>query len=199
MVLTENDAAELQPALIDQEVHDGVELAGAAADLLDHRVGERLSPRPKMLEFGLEPGDAFGRSVLPDEVIVLIPALASLVQANRWTDLGGLAMCGGRCRAGVPHGHWKATTFTAGLRLDGPVAPLVLDWPMTGAAFRAYVEQALVPELTPGDVVAMDNLPAHKARGVREAIESAGATLLFLPPYSRASTRSSWPSSSRRC
>jgi transposase len=96
----------------------------------------------------------------------------------------GRAPRGERCRAAVPHGHWKTTTFTAGLRLDGPIAPLVLDGPMTGAAFRAYVEQALVPELAPGDVVVMDNLPAHKVKGVREAIEGAGATLLFLPPYS---------------
>jgi transposase len=96
----------------------------------------------------------------------------------------GRAPRGERCRAAGPHGHWKTTTFTAGLRLDGLVAPRVLDGPMNGAAFRAYVEQALVPELAPGDVVVMDNLPAHKARGVREAIEGAGATLLFLPPYS---------------
>ena len=75
-------------------------------------------------------------------------------------------------------------TFAAGLRLDGLVAPLVLDGPMTGAAFRAYVEQALVPELEPGDIVVMDNLPAHKVKGVREAIGAAGATLLYLPPYS---------------
>jgi transposase len=96
----------------------------------------------------------------------------------------GRAPRGERCRAAVPHGHWKTTTFTAGLRLDGLVAPLVLDGPMTGAAFRAYVEQMLVPELAPGDIVVMDNLPAHKVKGVREAIEGAGATLLFLPPYS---------------
>ncbi len=96
----------------------------------------------------------------------------------------GRAPRGERCRAAVPHGHWKTTTFTAGLRLDGLVAPLVLDGPMTGAAFRAYVEQMLAPELTPGDIVVMDNLPAHKAAGVREAIEGAGATLLYLPPYS---------------
>ena len=84
----------------------------------------------------------------------------------------------------MPHGHWKTTTVTAGLRLDGLIAPLVLDGPMNGAAFRAYVEQALVPELERGDIVVLDNLPAHKVAGVREAIEGAGATLLFLPPYS---------------
>ena len=99
-------------------------------------------------------------------------------------DPGGRAPRGERCRAAVPHGHWKATTFAAGLRLDGPVAPLALDGPMTGAAFCAHVEQMPAPGLARGGIVVMDNLPAHKVRGVREAIEAAGATLLYLPPYS---------------
>ena len=81
-------------------------------------------------------------------------------------------------------GHWKTTTFTAGLRLDGLTAPLVLDGPMNGRSFLAYVEQMLVPTLARGDIVVMDNLPAHKVGGVRDAIEAAGATLLYLPPYS---------------
>jgi len=80
-------------------------------------------------------------------------------------------------------GHWKATTFTGALRLSGMTAPFVYDGPMNGAVFRAYVEQVLVPTLTPGHVTIMDNLPAHKAAGVRDAIEQAGAKLLFLPPY----------------
>jgi transposase len=84
----------------------------------------------------------------------------------------------------VPHGHWKTTTFTGALRLSGMTAPFVYDGAMNGNVFRAYVEQVLVPTLVPGDVVVMDNLPAHKAAGVRDAIETAGATLLFLPPYS---------------
>jgi transposase len=75
-------------------------------------------------------------------------------------------------------------TFTAGLRIDGLTAPMVLDGPMDSEAFRAYVEQALAPDLRAGDVVIMDNLPAHKVHGVREAIEAAGARLLYLPPYS---------------
>jgi len=98
--------------------------------------------------------------------------------------LRGWAVKGQRCRAAVPHGHWKTTTFTAGLRLNGLTAPMLLDGPMHGSAFRAYVEQVLVPELNPGDVVVMDNLPAHKVAGVRETIETAGARLLYLPPYS---------------
>ena len=98
--------------------------------------------------------------------------------------LRGRAPCGERCRAGVPHGHWKTTTFTGALRLDGMTAPFVYDGAMNGTVFRAYVEQVLAPTLQPGDIVIMDYLPAHKAAGVREAIEQAGATLRFLPPYS---------------
>ena len=98
--------------------------------------------------------------------------------------LRGRARKGERLRAGIPHGHWKTTTFVAGLRLTGMVAPMVLDGPINRDAFRAYVNQVLVPELTPGDIVVMDNLSSHKGTGVREAIEAAGATLLYLPPYS---------------
>ena len=89
-----------------------------------------------------------------------------------------------RCRAAVPHGHWKTTTLTAGLRLDGLVAPLILDGPMTGNAFRAYVEQVLAPELKPGQVVILDNLRVHRVSGVRQAIAAAGARLLLLPASS---------------
>lgn len=98
--------------------------------------------------------------------------------------LRGWAPRGERCRAAIPHGHWKTTIFTAGLRLNGIVAPMLLDGPMNGAAFLAYVEQVLAPELSLGDIVVMDNLPAHKVAGVRHAIETAGARLLYLPPYS---------------
>jgi transposase len=98
--------------------------------------------------------------------------------------LRGRAPCGERCRAGVPHGHWKTTTFTGALRLSGMTAPFVYDGAMNGNVFLAYVSQVLVPTLVPGDVVVMDNLPAHKAAGVRDTIEAAGARLLYLPPYS---------------
>jgi transposase len=84
----------------------------------------------------------------------------------------------------VPHGHWKTTTITAGLRIDGLAAPWLLDGAIDGEAFLIYVRRVLVPELKRGDVVIMDNLPAHKVAGVREAIEAAGARLLYLPPYS---------------
>jgi transposase len=98
--------------------------------------------------------------------------------------LRGRAQKGERLRAGIPHGHWKTTTFVAGLRLTGMTAPMVLDGPMNGAAFLAYVQQVLAPELKPGDIVIMDNLSAHKGCQVRAAIEAAGARLLYLPPYS---------------
>jgi transposase len=98
--------------------------------------------------------------------------------------LRGRAPRGERLRSAVPHGHWKTTTFVAGLRLSGLVAPMVLDGPINRDAFQAYVDQVLVPELSPGDVVVMDNLSSHKGPAVRHAIEAAGATLLYLPPYS---------------
>jgi transposase len=95
----------------------------------------------------------------------------------------GRAPRGQRLRAAIPHGHWKTTTFVAGLRSSGMVAPMVLDGPINSVAFQAYVDQVLVPELRPGDIVVMDNLGSHKGAGVREAIEAAGASLLYLPPY----------------
>ena len=96
----------------------------------------------------------------------------------------GRAPKGERLRAAIPHAHWMTTTFVAGLRSTGLVAPMALDGPINGAAFLAYVEQVLVPELKPGDTVIMDNLGSHKGQGVRAAIEAAGAKLAFLPPYS---------------
>lgn len=104
--------------------------------------------------------------------------------STKMARLRGRSPCGERCRAGVPHGHRKTTTFTGALRLTGMTAPFVYDGAMNGNVFRAYVEQVLVPTLAAGDVVIMDNLPAHKAAGVRDAIEAAGASLLYLPPYS---------------
>lgn len=96
----------------------------------------------------------------------------------------------GRCHRGrrligkAPWGHWKTTTFTAGLRCDGLVAPFVLDGPMNGESFLVYVETVLAPSLSEHDIVVIDNLSAHKVEGVRAAIEARGAILLYLPPYS---------------
>jgi transposase len=116
----------------------------------------------------------------PDRLVFIDETGASTKMAR----LHGRAPRGQRLRAGVPHGHWKTTTFVGALRLGGMTAPMVLDGPMDGAWFLAYVEQVLAPTLSPGDIVVLDNLPAHKGAAVREAIEAAGANLLFLPPYS---------------
>jgi transposase len=96
----------------------------------------------------------------------------------------GWAAKGMRCRASVPHGHWNTTTFVGALTLSGLRAPMLLDGPMDGEAFLAWCELMLGPILRPGDIVIMDNLPAHKVAGIREAIEAAEASLVYLPPYS---------------
>jgi transposase len=96
----------------------------------------------------------------------------------------GRSKRGQRCRAPIPHGHWKTTTLVAGLSLKGIVAPTIIDGPMDGKMFQAYVEQVLVPELRPGDIVILDNLPAHKVNSIGQLLHKAGATLRFLPPYS---------------
>jgi hypothetical protein len=118
----------------------------------------------------------------------------------------GRAPRGERLRAGVPHGHPKTTTFIAGLSSTGMIAPWVLDEPINGDAFTPYVTRVLVPELSPGNVVILNNLSSHKAPAVRAAIEAAGARLLFLLPpafagagsTARTSTLSRWPSPSLR-
>jgi transposase len=96
----------------------------------------------------------------------------------------GRALRGARLIAKVPHGHWKTTTFLAALRTSGLTAPLVVDGAINGAVFRAYVEQQLAPTLSVGEIVILDNLNSHKIRGVREAVEARGASLVYLPPYS---------------
>ena len=98
--------------------------------------------------------------------------------------LYGRSKRGERCRAAIPHGHRKTTTLVAGLSTDGIVAPMVMDGAMDGEIFSAYVKTLLAPCLMPGDIVIMDNLPAHKVAGARQAIQAVGATLLFLPAYS---------------
>lgn len=116
----------------------------------------------------------------PDRFVFLDETGASTNMIRHY----GWAPRGERLVDAAPHGHWHTTTFVAGLRRSGVIAPLVLDGPMTGQAFRAYVEQFLAPELRPGDVVVMDNLAAHKVAGVREAIKAVGVSILPLPAYS---------------
>lgn len=118
---------------------------------------------------------------MPAERLVFIDETGA---STKMTRQRGRAPCGKRLVAKVPHGHWQTTTFVAGLRSYGISAPLVVDGAMNGELFLAYVEQQLAPTLQPGDVVVMDNLPAHKAAGVRQAIERVGARLVYLPPYS---------------
>lgn len=116
----------------------------------------------------------------PERLIFLDECGASTKMARRY----GRSKRGQRCRAPIPHGHWKSTTLVAGLSLKGIVAPAIIDGAMDGKMFRAYVEQILVPELKPGDIVILDNLPAHKVSGIGQILQKAGATLDFLPPYS---------------
>ena len=97
----------------------------------------------------------------------------------------GWAPRGERCRASIPFGHWKTTTFVAGLRVDRIDAPMTIDGALDGEAFLAYVEQALAPTLSEGETVVMDNVPTHKVAGVREAIAARGASLLYLPATHR--------------
>ena len=99
------------------------------------------------------------------------------------TPLRGRAEIGKRVIDYVPQGHWKTTTFLAALRHDGLMAPMVVDGAINGELFVAYVEQILLPTLKEGDIVVMDNLSSHKVAGVKKAIESVGARLVYLPPY----------------
>jgi transposase len=100
------------------------------------------------------------------------------------TRTHGRSQRGTRLLGKVPHGRWHTLTFLAALRQDRITAPCVVDGPIDGATFRAYVEQILVPTLKPGDIVIMDNLGSHKGQRVRTAIRAAGARVFFLPPYS---------------
>jgi transposase len=131
---------------------------------------------------------AAARKAWRDQINTLDPA--KLVFIDETGAATNMARRYGRCKIGerllckVPNGHWKTITFIAGLRHDKITAPMVLDGPMTGEAFLAWVRQFLVPTLSPGDTVIIDNLSSHKVAGIREAIESAGAILLYLPPYS---------------
>lgn len=100
------------------------------------------------------------------------------------TPLRGWSPKGQRCPGQAPYGHWRTSTFVCALRLEGLLAPLVLDGPINGPSFRAWVEQMLAPQLGAGDIVVMDNLSSHKVSGVHAAIEARGAQVRFLPPYS---------------
>ena len=104
--------------------------------------------------------------------------------STKMARLYGRAPLGERCVAAVPHGHWSTTTFVGALRANGMTAPMVVNGAMDGDMFVAWTRTLLVPTLSPGDVVVMDNLSSHKRAEVAELIEAAGANLLYLPPYS---------------
>jgi transposase len=117
---------------------------------------------------------------LRGRLIFLDETWTSTAMTRRWA----WADVGARALGHAPHGHWKTTTFLAGLTSEGLVAPFVLDGPMNGECFNAYVAHVLVPELKPGDVVILDNLSSHKSQEAARLIAEAGAQLVFLPPYS---------------
>lgn len=120
------------------------------------------------------------RDIDPEHLVFIDEAGAKTNMAR----LRARAAVGERALAKEPAGHWATTTMIGAVRLSGPCATLAVNAPVDGDVFRIYVEQVLVPTLRVGDVVVMDNLQSHKVAGVREAIEAAGATLLYLPPYS---------------
>ena len=134
------------------------------------------------------PDVAAGRQRWRDGQPALDPARLKFVDetwaATNMTRRYGRAPVGRRLVCAVPQGHWKTTTFVAALGVAGLTAPMVVDGAVTGDLLEAYVEQVLVPTLAAGDVVVMDNLASHKRARVRELIEAAGCTVLFLPPYS---------------
>jgi transposase len=119
-------------------------------------------------------GDLTGRLIFLDET----GARTDMTRRHAWAAVGERAL------GHAPAGHWKTTTFLAGLTGEGLLAPFVLDGPMNRAIFTQYVRQMLVPELRPGDILILDNLPGHKGAQVADLIHASGARLLFLPPYS---------------
>jgi len=134
------------------------------------------------------PDVAVAREVWKEDQAFLDPARLVFIDetgtSTNMARLRGRARRGCRVVGRVPWGHWKTMTFVAGLRHDAITAPFVIDKAMNRAIFLEYLRQCLVPTLSDGDIVVMDNLPAHKGEAVREIIEAAGAELRYLPPYS---------------
>jgi transposase len=124
------------------------------------------------------------RAVQPEKGVDRLVFIDETGASTKMARLYGRSPRGKRCVAPIPHGHWQTTTFVGALRASGMTAPMVLDGAMDGAAFELYVREMLVPTLSSGDIVVMDNLPAHKPARIRAAIEATGARLEYLPPYS---------------
>jgi transposase len=116
----------------------------------------------------------------PKKLVFIDETAASTNMTRRYSR----ATRGDRLVCKVPYGHWKTSTFIAGLRHNRITAPFLLDGPMNGATFLAYVEDVLAPTLKRGEIVIMDNVGVHEVMGVRGAIEASGANVVYLPPYS---------------
>ena len=154
-------------------------LARLGLTLKKSRAGPRSRTGPTSPSGGPTGGLA-KRAMSPARLVFVDETGAATNMARRY----GRSPRGQRLDGPIPHGHWKSTTFVGGLTSRGFVAPYVLDGAMNGAIFQAWVEQMLAPELRPGDIVIMDNLPAHKVAGVRDGDRGRGAELRYLPPYS---------------
>jgi transposase len=150
---------------------------GLTFKLKSPRAAEQDRPDVKRLREGW----AARLAGVPGEHLVFLDETSA---TTKMTRRRGRCARGKRLVMAAPHGHWKTTTLVVALRLGGLAAPTVIDGAMNGALFLAYVKQQLVPTLRKGDVVVMDNLGSHKAAGVVEAIEAAGARVEYLPPYS---------------
>ena len=135
-----------------------------------------------------------GQAILTEHLIFIDESGLSTKMAR----LRGWAPKGERYRAAIPHGHWKTVTFVGGLTLTGFVAPMLLDGPMDGECFLAWVEQMLAPTLRPGDIVVMDNLAAHKVAGVSRLLKPAAPSSVICRPTVPTSIRSKMPSPSSR-
>lgn len=169
-------------------VSSAVTASRAKKDSLRRRAGP---PRPAEPPVGLVRGQLdldLARLIFVDETW----ASTNICRTH------GRAARGERLRAPIPHGHWKTTTFVAGLRTTGMVAPMVLDGPINALAFQAYVNQVLVPKLRPGDIVVMDNLSSHKGAGIRPKSSARAPACSTFRPIVRTSTPSRTPSPSSK-
>ena len=176
---------EIQRRLLDERAAEGGDRLGLAVLRSQrHQLQKKAFAQPSRIGLTSPRRAPRGRedqAEFDPERLVFIDETGTSTNMAR---LRGRAPRGERLVGKVPHGHWKTTTFVAGLRASALTAPCVIDGPMNGNAFLAYVEQILAPSLKPDDIVVMDNLSAHKVPGVRQAIEATGARLLYLPPYS---------------
>ena len=173
-------------------------------DFLLRRVEETPDVRAARVEWvdKRQPSWGASRNGLSLFMVCHLDAIGSNPMANgSKTNMArprGRSKRGQRLKALVPFGHWKSETFIAGLRCYGPTAPWVIDGPMNRSIFETWVETQLSPTLSKGDVVILDNLPAHKSRAAADILKEKGGLFLFLPPYCPTSTPSKWLSQNSR-